>query len=131
MDTLPPQILYCPPDQTATYELRQQGVSIIWSEPHATDASGIVNLISRSYQPGERFSEGTTAVRYVFADASGNEAECTFDVTATVGEVSLSNRLNFSVTNYLSHHFQPPLLNEIMRGNNTCYITRSSFQMIP
>ena len=88
VDTLPPQILYCPPDQTATYELGQQGVSIIWSEPQATDASGIVNLIRRSHQPGERFTEGTTTVRYVFADASGNEAACTFDVTATEGRVS-------------------------------------------
>ena len=88
MDSNHPLIVHCPPGQTATYELGQQGVSITWSEPHVTDASGIVNLISRSHQPGERFTEGTTTVRYVFADASENEAACTFDVTSTEGRVS-------------------------------------------
>ena len=93
MDSIHHLIVRCPSDQTATYDSGRQGVSITWSEPHATDASGIVNFISRSHQPGERFTEGTTTVIYVFADASGNEAACTFDVTATEGIVYLVNSI--------------------------------------
>ena len=88
-DVVAPVVVNCPSDQIATYELGQQGLEISWLEPHATDESGIANLISQSHQPGDIFSKGTTTVNYVFGDESGNEAMCHFDVTANVGEYSI------------------------------------------
>ena len=54
-----------------------------WTEPTATDDSGFVTVISQTNRPGDVFSAGTTTVRYVFADGSGNQAECVFNVEVT------------------------------------------------
>ncbi len=51
-----------------------------WTEPTATDNSGVVTLSQRTHAPGSFFVVGTTAVTYTYVDGSGNSAQCTFDV---------------------------------------------------
>ncbi|XP_072016323.1 uncharacterized protein [Amphiura filiformis] len=82
VDDQPPVIQNCE-DVAATVGLNIGGVVVTWIEPTATDNSGIVNLVSRSRQPGQFFVVGTTSVTYRFQDGSGNVATCTFDVTVT------------------------------------------------
>ena len=89
VDTIAPRISDCPWDKSVTYELGEQGVLPSWRSPRATDNSGYSTLSRRSHQPGEMFTEGSTTVSYVFSDASGNEAVCSFVVTANVGECLL------------------------------------------
>ena len=87
MDTTAPLIRGCPSNQTITYEsAATQGLTIIWTEPHATDISGTADLISRSHQPEQLFPDGSTTVSYTFSDASGNKAVCRFVVTVNPGE---------------------------------------------
>ena len=84
-----PVISGCPRDKTVIYELGERGVLPSWLEPRATDNSGYSILNRKSgflYQPGFLLTEGSTTVSYVFSDASGNEAVCSFVVTASVGE---------------------------------------------
>ncbi len=51
-----------------------------WTDPTATDDSGIATLTSQSHGPG--FFEVNRPVRivYAFSDPSGNEALCSFTV---------------------------------------------------
>ncbi|XP_072051694.1 uncharacterized protein [Amphiura filiformis] len=67
-------------DTTVTTPLNSGGTTVSWIEPTATDNSGIVTLVERSHAPGTRFPTGTTRVRYVYQDPSGNRAIYEFDV---------------------------------------------------
>ena len=53
-----------------------------------------------SHNPGDTFSVGTTTVTYTATDASGNTAECTFDVTVDliVLDFVLSDYNGFNVS---------------------------------
>ena len=88
MDTTPPVITDCPSDQIATYESsgHERGVKVNWTEPYATDASGIATLIHQSHQPGQFLQDGSTTVSYTFTDSIGNDAFCNF--TVAVHELS-------------------------------------------
>ena len=55
----------------------------MWSEPNATDNSGINPTWNATHSPGDRFTLGSTDVTYTFWDWSLNEANCTFTVTVT------------------------------------------------
>ncbi|XP_071824175.1 uncharacterized protein [Apostichopus japonicus] len=83
VDTTPPAISNCPPDQIVTIELGDAGRTVSWLEPTASDLSGTERLISRSNPPDSFFRVGDTTVTYVFQDASGNENNCSFVVTVT------------------------------------------------
>ena len=96
VDTTAPEIIGCPSDRTVTYELGEQGAVVTWTEPHATDNSGYSNLIRQSHQSGDIFTVGATTVSYVFGDAAGNEAACTFIVTASTGEYDVT-KTNFPI----------------------------------
>ncbi|KAJ8041493.1 Hyalin [Holothuria leucospilota] len=80
---IPPTISNCPGNITNTIELGEVGAVITWTEPTATDISGIVALTSRSHQPPSFFFPGATQVMYVFSDINGNAATCTFMVIIT------------------------------------------------
>ncbi|MBT1697637.1 family 10 glycosylhydrolase [Fulvivirgaceae bacterium PWU4] len=55
---------------------------VTWTEPVATDnCAETLAYFSRSHAPGSSFPVGTTAVTYVFKDASGNESTRSFNVT--------------------------------------------------
>ena len=62
------------------------GTTVLWTEPTATDNSGVVNLASRSRAPGSFFVVGNTQVTYVFVDGNGNRATCTFAVNVLEGK---------------------------------------------
>ena len=81
-DTEPPVITGCPANITLP-----AGQSIAnWTEPTATDNSGLAPLVNKSHEPGSDFAEESTEVSYTFTDASGNAAQCVFTVTKTMGE---------------------------------------------
>ena len=69
-----------------TVGLNIGGAIVSWTEPTATDDSGIATLLSRSHAPGQFFVVGSTQVTYRFVDGSGNVAECTFTVTVIEGK---------------------------------------------
>ena len=77
-DTEAPVISGCPSDITEGYCNR----AVTWTDPTATDVcDGAVTYTSRSHNPGDLFSVGTTVVNYVFTDASGKSSTCSFNVT--------------------------------------------------
>ena len=57
-----------------------QSMMATWTEPTATDNSGMTPTVTQSHQPGDSFNVGITAVTYTFTDMVGNQATCTFDV---------------------------------------------------
>ena len=53
---------------------------LTWTEPTATDNSGMTPTVTQSHQPGDSFNVGTTTVTYTFTDMAGNQAQCVFTV---------------------------------------------------
>ncbi|XP_071824326.1 uncharacterized protein [Apostichopus japonicus] len=82
VDDTPPDVT-CIQDITRIVTIDSTGTTVFWTEPTATDNSGVVSLQSRSHAPGDLFSPGTTQVTYIFVDPSGNTAFCIFTVTVT------------------------------------------------
>ena len=80
MDTIPP-VISCINDIVQTVNFGTPGTSVSWTEPTATDNSGIVSLTQRTHAPGNFFLVGSTDVTYTFTDGSGNSANCIFTVT--------------------------------------------------
>lgn len=85
VDTTPPTILQCPSDITAESVINTGGVVVTWVTPTAVDISAVANIISQTAQSGSFFNVGTTEVRITFADASGNTADCVFNVVVIEG----------------------------------------------
>ena len=54
---------------------------VIWTEPTATDNSGMTPNVLQTHLPGFMFPVGTTHITYTFLDAPGNVATCLFTVT--------------------------------------------------
>ena len=54
---------------------------VTWTEPTASDDSGMTPTVTQSHQPGDSFPVGTTRVTYTFTDMAGNQAMCSFTVT--------------------------------------------------
>ncbi|XP_033625617.1 hyalin-like isoform X1 [Asterias rubens] len=76
IDTIPPVISGCPDDII----LPAASNSANWTEPTATDDSGLVPEVSKSHEPGAVFDFGSTNVTYTFTDQAGNAAECVFNI---------------------------------------------------
>ena len=71
--------------------IKQSGhpsVAVDWTEPTATDNSGIQTLVA-SHSPGSKFSVGSTPVVYSSSDPSGNVEMQNF-VVIVKGKVILS-----------------------------------------
>ncbi|PIK36144.1 hyalin [Apostichopus japonicus] len=81
-DNVPP-VVSCIPDVAETTPLGTGGRLVFFTEPTATDDSGVVSLQQRTHGPGTFFSSGVTQVTYIFVDPVGNTAECTFRVIVT------------------------------------------------
>ena len=60
--------------------------AVTWTEPTATDDSGIEPTVTQTHRPGDSFTVGATEVVYTFTDVSGNEARCTFTITIGNGK---------------------------------------------
>ena len=84
---VPPIINGCPDPVSVMIPVEMTSMSITWTEPTATDNSGMTPIVTQSHQPGDRFSIGTTQVTYTFTDIAGNQAQCSF--TVTVGKLSI------------------------------------------
>ena len=85
-DIIPPKIKRCPPNIVKIIDISVSNVSVSWREPTASDDSGTTVLTLKSHQPKFIFGLGTTTVKYIFSDPSGNTAECSFNVYVMAGE---------------------------------------------
>ena len=83
-DNIPPTISNCPNEIRIMVPFGSSGQEVTWTEPTATDNSGMPPTFTQSHQPGDSFSLGTTRVIYTFLDGIANQAQCIF--TVTVGE---------------------------------------------
>ena len=84
-DTTDPVITGCPADIAQTVPAAGQTVAVTWTDPTATDNVTPTNQIigTQTHTSGTQFGVGTTTVTYLFQDAAGNSALCTFDVVIT------------------------------------------------
>ncbi len=80
VDSSIPTISGCPETSMVTVPLGETSTSVTWIEPTATDDSGVAPTVFRTHTPGQQFLVGTTEVRYIFTDTTGNEATCSFSV---------------------------------------------------
>ncbi|PIK34617.1 hypothetical protein BSL78_28560 [Apostichopus japonicus] len=87
VDNIPP-VVSCINDITREIPLNSFGVVVQFTEPTATDNSGTASVVSVSGRPGQFFLTGTTTVTYIFADASGNAAVCSFVVIVVEGKLT-------------------------------------------
>ena len=92
MDTIPP-VIACLNDIAQTVSTGVAGTTVTWTEPTATDNSGIVTLTSRTHAPGTFFVVGTTAVTYEYTDGSGNSATCTFNVNVIERKATSASKI--------------------------------------
>ena len=83
-DSLPPTITGCPQSLEYTIPLGNTSRIVTWTEPTATDNSGMTPTVTQSHQPGDMFPVGTTQVLYTFSDAAGNEAICSFAIAGNL-----------------------------------------------
>ncbi len=80
-DTTPPVIRFCPVS-ILTLNVPPGVIyrTATWTEPTATDNSGVTPTVMQSHHPGDTFLVGTTEVTYRFSDMAGNSALCRFTV---------------------------------------------------
>ena len=81
-DAEDPVISGCPEDVSGNTDPGAATGTVSWTEPTATDNSGIQTLTS-NYNPGDSFPIGVATVTYTSTDEAGNAASCTFDVLVT------------------------------------------------
>ncbi|XP_038068280.1 mucin-3A-like isoform X2 [Patiria miniata] len=79
-DNINPEFTNCPNDIVAYVNGPGATASIAWSEPTATDNSGIAPTVTGSLQSPIDLGVGSTTAMYTATDAAGNEAFCTFSV---------------------------------------------------
>ncbi|XP_072021512.1 hyalin-like [Amphiura filiformis] len=83
VDTTPPSISNCSNNITTSADLSDDGATVSWIEPSATDPSGTPQEM-RSHGPSTKFPFGQTLVTYSFLDTSNNTATCNFTVTVNI-----------------------------------------------
>ena len=69
----------CPGDQDVTTDIGYPTAVVNWTQPTATDNSGIQTLTS-THKSGENFTIGNNTVTYTATDDAGNTETCTFFV---------------------------------------------------
>jgi gliding motility-associated-like protein len=79
-DTTKPVIAGCPSNQTVNSMGSGCVGTATWIAPTASDNCTLSSITS-NYGPGYAFPYGTTTVTYTAADAAGNVASCSFNVT--------------------------------------------------
>ena len=84
IDPTAPIISNCPQSTQYTIPIGTTSRVVTWTEPTATDDSGLAPTVIQSHQPGSSFPVGTTQVMYTFRDAVGNEAICSFEITGNL-----------------------------------------------
>ena len=81
-DIQPPTfVVKCPQRLLLRYAERERFTALVnWTEPVATDNSGVLATVTSNYQSPQRFSQGTHVITYTAVDQSGNKATCSFAV---------------------------------------------------
>ena len=81
-DNLPPTFgATCPSSPSVVYGDRGlSSAQVKWTEPVATDNSGVPPIVTSNYQPLQRFDQGTHVITYIAVDQSGNKATCNFTI---------------------------------------------------
>ncbi|MBI1287931.1 MAG: HYR domain-containing protein, partial [Flavobacteriales bacterium] len=87
-DNSDPTLIGCPSDINITANSNDCSPSVTWTEPTADDNCSAT--VSSNYSPGDNFPVGTTTVTYTATDPSGNSVSCSFDVTITPSQLSVS-----------------------------------------
>ena len=79
-ETTLPQFDFCPTSvNISVFDVDEQSAVVTWQEPVASDNCGISTIIG-NFNSGDKFPPGLTRVIYTATDASGNTANCEFDV---------------------------------------------------
>ena len=89
LDEEVPKVYNLPKNISVSSNSGKAFVIVNWTEPNATDNSGVVT-VSSSIKSGSLFYIGITNVTYTATDSSGNTAEYTFVVTVTGQYVDFS-----------------------------------------
>ncbi|XP_070547324.1 hyalin-like [Ptychodera flava] len=79
-DSIPPVFVGCPADQFVSTPAYESTSMADWTEPTATDNSGVQPVLICSHLLGDRFAIGQTFVTYKATDESQNAALCIFSV---------------------------------------------------
>lgn len=78
----------CPSGPLLAYARRDSFSALVnWTEPVATDNSGVKPRVTSNYQSPQWFSQGTHEIRSTAVDQSGNKATCVFTVTVIGNEM--------------------------------------------
>ncbi|WP_085994170.1 HYR domain-containing protein [Oceanobacillus senegalensis] len=118
-DTEPPTIT-CPTDNVVLIEPGETGYVVTYPDPTVTDnCPGII--FSCSPASGSFFPLGTTEVTCTAEDASGNTADCRFEIQV---EVSRPNNLQLDLV--LRHNVQvvPPMTLKV-EGHHSFLVTHT------
>lgn len=84
LDRTPPVIFNCP-GNISTHTV-SGAASVCWSEPFASDDSGVAFQVSfPQFSPGNFIPVGEHDIIYSFSDLFGNEATCRFRITVSSG----------------------------------------------
>lgn len=71
----------CPTGPLVAYAERGIFSALVnWTEPVATDTSGIAPVVTSNYRAPQRFSQGSHVITYTALDQSGNRATCSFTI---------------------------------------------------
>ena len=71
-----------PPNINQTTDANSPTAAVTWTPPTASDDTGVYTLTS-TFQPGDPFPIGITAVTYSVVDAWGNLVTSSFNVAVT------------------------------------------------
>ena len=80
-DSSPPTVSNCPESSEYAIPFGLTSRVVTWSEPTATDDSGMEPTVTQTHLPSDSFPVGTTQVIYTFMDRAGNIAMCSFQIT--------------------------------------------------
>ena len=82
VDILPPTFgASCPSTPLVVYAERGLfSAQVNWTQPVASDNSGVPLSVTSNYQPLQRFDQGTYVIVYTAVDQFRNEANCSFTV---------------------------------------------------
>ncbi|XP_015761127.1 PREDICTED: uncharacterized protein LOC107340287 [Acropora digitifera] len=75
----------CPRNLLLSYAEKEAFSALVnWTNPVATDNSGLTPKVSSNFQPPRTFSQGNHVITYTAVDQSGNKAICRFTVKVIV-----------------------------------------------
>ncbi|XP_071790473.1 fibroblast growth factor receptor 2-like [Asterias amurensis] len=80
-DPQAPKVIGCPDSINVKLTQGNSDVVVTWTEPSTSGTVGV--SVTKTHQPGSRFTDGVTTVLYTFTDQAGNSTICTFNVTVS------------------------------------------------